>query len=47
MGNEGPMLGLALGLCLPIIVALLGLNALGEEGEEIAPKHFEAPDSPD
>ena len=39
-GNGGPSVRLALGLCLPIIVALLGLNVLGGEGEEIDPAHF-------
>ena len=38
--NKRPTIGLALGLCLPIVVALVILNTLGEEGEEIAPEHF-------
>jgi len=31
---------LAIGLCLPIVVVLVGLNALGGEGEAIDPEYF-------
>ena len=36
----GATIGLALGLCLPIVVALLGLNALDGQGEEVELSQF-------